>query len=194
MIHVNLRLFDHFNQKATLGYSILKQLYLINCNLRWGWLVLILCVTWLMIDSLSWCVWLVKFLDVGYTISDRVCYRDQGHTFSLCVTGLVFVSMFLCVFSLNVSLFHQRTGIMAWICQICTRLCYMTCVWVVYFLCLLVYDWCIFNVYCVWLVYFHCLTENRDRALGLSEMYQAISQLPQANKDTLAFLILHLLR
>ncbi|XP_022305796.1 rac GTPase-activating protein 1-like isoform X2 [Crassostrea virginica] len=36
--------------------------------------------------------------------------------------------------------------------------------------------------------------ENRDRALGLSEMYQAISQLPQANKDTLAFLILHLLR
>ena len=38
------------------------------------------------------------------------------------------------------------------------------------------------------------VTENRDRALGLSEMYQAISQLPQANKDTLAFLILHLLR
>ena len=38
------------------------------------------------------------------------------------------------------------------------------------------------------------IPENRDRALGLSEMYQAISQLPQANKDTLAFLILHLLR
>ncbi|XP_078332700.1 rac GTPase-activating protein 1-like isoform X2 [Crassostrea virginica] len=36
--------------------------------------------------------------------------------------------------------------------------------------------------------------ENSDRALGLSEMYQAIGQLPQANKDTLAFLILHLLR
>ncbi|XP_062577403.1 rac GTPase-activating protein 1-like isoform X1 [Saccostrea cucullata] len=36
--------------------------------------------------------------------------------------------------------------------------------------------------------------ENRDQALGLSEVYQAISQLPQANKDTLAFLILHLLR
>ncbi|XP_056007736.1 rac GTPase-activating protein 1-like isoform X2 [Ostrea edulis] len=36
--------------------------------------------------------------------------------------------------------------------------------------------------------------ENRDRALGLSEMYQAISQMPQANKDTLAFLVLHLLR
>ena len=38
------------------------------------------------------------------------------------------------------------------------------------------------------------VTENSDRALGLSEMYQAIGQLPQANKDTLAFLILHLLR
>lgn len=90
-------------------------------------------------------------------------------------------------------------------CVLCGVFSMFTCVWLVYFQCLLVYEWCIFYVYlcmsgvfsvctCVWLVYFLCVTENRDRALGLSEMYQAISQLPQANKDTLAFLILHLLR
>ncbi|KAL5007812.1 hypothetical protein ScPMuIL_016618 [Solemya velum] len=34
--------------------------------------------------------------------------------------------------------------------------------------------------------------ESPDRAMGQAEMYQAISQLPQPNRDTLAFLIYHL--
>jgi hypothetical protein len=38
-----------------------------------------------------------------------------------------------------------------------------------------------------------CL-ENRDKCMGESEVYQAISKLPTANRDTLAFLILHLIR
>lgn len=59
-------------------------------------------------------------------------------TLDLCVTGLVFDSMFLCVFSLNVSLFQQNIGILAWICQTCSRLPgYVT-----WFL----FDWCIFCV------------------------------------------------
>ncbi|XP_060086186.1 rac GTPase-activating protein 1-like [Ylistrum balloti] len=41
---------------------------------------------------------------------------------------------------------------------------------------------------------FKSAAENRDRAMGDSELYQAISQLPQSNRDTLAFLILHLIR
>lgn len=36
--------------------------------------------------------------------------------------------------------------------------------------------------------------ENNDKAMGESEMYQALSQLPRANRDTLAFLMLHLIR
>ncbi|KAJ8313651.1 hypothetical protein KUTeg_008212, partial [Tegillarca granosa] len=36
--------------------------------------------------------------------------------------------------------------------------------------------------------------ENRDSAMRESEFYQVISQLPQPNRDTLAFLILHLVR
>lgn len=42
--------------------------------------------------------------------------------------------------------------------------------------------------------YLNFILENRDRAMSESEMYQALSQLPEANKDTLAFLMLHLLR
>lgn len=105
----------------------------------------------------------MKFLDVGNTISDCVCYRDQYYTMypgSVCYRTCVclnvsvcfltegfFVSrenrgsgldlsdmfwamlhdlcltqMFLCVISLNVSLFQQKIGILAWICQTCSRL------------------------------------------------------------------------
>ncbi|XP_045168034.2 rac GTPase-activating protein 1-like isoform X2 [Mercenaria mercenaria] len=36
--------------------------------------------------------------------------------------------------------------------------------------------------------------ENRDKAMAESDMYQALSELPRANRDTIAFIMLHLLR
>lgn len=36
--------------------------------------------------------------------------------------------------------------------------------------------------------------ESRDRDEGLSQLYQAVSQLPRANRDTLAYLVMHLHR
>ncbi len=40
----------------------------------------------------------------------------------------------------------------------------------------------------------HWFAEMRDGEDRLSAAYQAISQLPQANRDTMAFLIRHLQR
>lgn len=37
-------------------------------------------------------------------------------------------------------------------------------------------------------------TENPDKAMSQCEMYQALSELPRANRDTIAFIMLHLLR
>ncbi|KAH3893959.1 hypothetical protein DPMN_018114, partial [Dreissena polymorpha] len=36
--------------------------------------------------------------------------------------------------------------------------------------------------------------ENRDKAMSQCELYQGLSELPRANRDTIAFLMLHLLR
>ncbi|KAK3108558.1 hypothetical protein FSP39_010635 [Pinctada imbricata] len=47
--------------------------------------------------------------------------------------------------------------------------------------------------YGLWQEFVHA-AENRDPAMGISETYQAVSKLPSANKDTLAFLILHLIK
>ena len=43
-------------------------------------------------------------------------------------------------------------------------------------------------------VWFSFLSEKQDKHESLSDLYQAISQLPQPNRDTIAFLILHLQR
>ena len=40
----------------------------------------------------------------------------------------------------------------------------------------------------------YMVSENNDKAMGESDMYQALSQLPQANRDTMAFIMLHLIR
>ncbi|XP_052094781.1 rac GTPase-activating protein 1-like isoform X1 [Mytilus californianus] len=47
--------------------------------------------------------------------------------------------------------------------------------------------------YGLWKDFVHA-AENRDKCMGESEVYQAISKLPTPNRDTLAFLILHLIR
>ena len=50
------------------------------------------------------------------------------------------------------------------------------------------------NFSCKLITIFGFISENRDRAMSESELYQALSELPEANKDTLAFLMLHLLK
>jgi len=39
-----------------------------------------------------------------------------------------------------------------------------------------------------------CVTEKSDRFESITDTYQAVSQLPQPNRDTMAYLILHLQR
>jgi len=41
---------------------------------------------------------------------------------------------------------------------------------------------------------FAAAAENRDKAMAESDTYQVLGRLPQANRDTIAFVMLHLLR